>query len=372
MEAYCLNSKLVDNNKEYTVKTTNNVQSGTVSSEVFVNGDLADTIKFPTPEHIDQDEIEAFIELTHLNKKKELELLLSAYHHTLNSKKPKMLYHLGLAFYYKRFYVEALDLFKRTLKCDSEFNNGYKYLSMTHLKLGNNRDAMKAAEKAIFLKPEYADYRNCLGEVFLANGKYEDALDEFKKATEINLYYGDAYFNLGLTNVLVAQKIEDTNISKLINSALDYFKKALMTDPEYNLELVDKGQKALESSDLIGAYDIFTQAKYENKERKRYKTAPLHMKYVIHPDLVTEGIVSDRISYLKKEIKHNPSYVDLYSELATCYLNQSILNWRKGIDLFKQALEIKPELTKFDDYAEEAKKASSVIEHVVNNITEKD
>jgi len=372
MEAYCLNSKLVDNNKEYTVKTTSNIQSGTVSSEVFVNGDLADTIKFPTPEHIDQDEIEAFIETTHQNKKKELELLLSAYHQTLDSKKPKMLYHLGLAFYYKRFYVEALDLFKRTIKCNPDFNNGYKYLSMTHLKLGNNRDALKTIEKAITLKPEYADYRNCLGEVFLANGKYEEALEEFKRATEINLYYGDAYFNLGLTYILIAQKLTDAEASELINWTLDYLKKALMTDPEYNLELVDRGQKALENRNLIGAYDLFSQAKYENKERKRYKTSPLHMKYVIHPDLISEDIITDRISYLENELKYNPSYVDLYSELATCYLNQSILNWRKGIDLFNQALEIKPALTKFDDYAKEAKKASSVIEHVVNNITEKD
>lgn len=372
MEAYFLNSKLVDNNKEYIVKTTNDVDSGSVLSEVFVNGDLADTIKFPTPEYVDQNEMETFVESTHQNRKKELELLLSAYHQTLDSKKTKMLYHLGLAFYYKRFYVEALDLFIRTIKSNKEFNNAYKYLSMTHLKLGNNRDALVAAEKAISLKPNYADYRNCLGEVFLANGKYDDALVEFKKASEINLYYGDAYFNLGLTNILLAQNSKDSKLSKYINQILDYVKKALMTDPEYNLELIDKGQKVLESCDLIGSYDIFTQAKYENKERKRYKTALLQMKYVIHPDLVSEEIMSERIGYLENEIKYNPSYVDLYSELATCYLNQGIMNWRKGIELYKKALEIKPTLTKLSDYAEEAKKASTVIEHVVNNITEKD
>jgi len=277
-----------------------------------------------------------------------------------------------LAFYYKRFYVEALDLFKRTIKTNNEFNNAYKYLSMTHLKLGNNRDALEAAEKAISLKPNYADYRNCLGEVFLANGRYEDALIEFTKAVEINLYYGDAYFNLGLTTILIAQNSKGSKLSKFINQVLDFVKKALMTDPEYNLELIDKGQKVLESHDLVGAYDIFIQAKYENKERKRFKTSPLHMKYVIHPDLVSEEIISERITYLENEIKYNPSYVDLYSELATCYLNQGIMNWRKGIDLYNKALGIKPALTKFGDYAEEAKKASIVIEHVVNNITEKD
>ena len=50
METYRLNSRLVERDREYTIQTTNDIGTGSISSEVFVNGALADATMLPHPE----------------------------------------------------------------------------------------------------------------------------------------------------------------------------------------------------------------------------------------------------------------------------------------------------------------------------------
>ena len=68
-------------------------------------------------------------------------------------------------------------------------------------------------------------------------------------------------------------------------------------------------------------------------------------EYGIHPQQVRNWKPSDT-DKLKKELEKNPDYVDLYYELAICYLHQAKFSWQTGIDYFKKALEINPELRK--------------------------
>ncbi len=371
METYRLNSKLVDNDKEYVIKTSNDVSLGAVASEVYVNGALADTIVFPHPEQIRPEEVLSMVKSTHGEKKKEIETLLSAYRHTKSDGNPEMMYHLGLAFFYKRFYAEAKDLFEQALQLNPEYHEAVSFLAQVELAYGNVQAALKLAQSAVGFRAEYADYRNILGEAFMAARMYRQATLEFERAIGINLYYSDAYFNYGLTLILNALERENTELfANFLSKSQDYFTKATLIYPDYKTALYESGLEALRAHDLKRAHALLLQVREEKKEQHRRKFAPYYMKYALHPQWATERVVQDRIRFLQNEIGKNPTYVDLYAELARCYLEQGRIFWKKGIDQYRKTVEINPALSRVNSYVDESEKVYESISRLVKKIAE--
>ena len=103
METYRLHSKVVENDKEFVIQTTNDAHSGTVASTVYINGVAAETLECPHPSEISPEEVLSLVKLTHDEKKKEVELLLKAYIKVISQGNPELMHHLGCAFFYKRF-----------------------------------------------------------------------------------------------------------------------------------------------------------------------------------------------------------------------------------------------------------------------------
>lgn len=372
METYRLNSKLVENKKEYLIQTVNDVNLGAVSSEIYINGQITETIKFPHPEKIKPEEILSLVKSTHEEKKKEIETLLAAINQTIESHNPEMIYNLGLAFYYKKFYDEALDLFNNAVSLEKDYHQVYNYLGMTNLALGNIDVAVKTAEKAVKNRPEYADYRNNLGEAYMAVRKFKNAGYEFEKAIHINTYYDDAYFNYGL--VLLLNAIEKENMemfSNFLSKSHEYFTKASLIYPDYRTANFERGLGALKIQELKQAFSFLKQVREEKKELSRRKHAPYYLKYALYPQWISEKVVNDRITFLQKEIRKNPTYVDLHAELARCYLEQSRILWEKGIARYNKTLELNPALTIINTYVNETEKVLDNIKKIIDKITEK-
>ncbi len=371
METYRLNSKLVENNKEYIIQTSNDVSLGLVSTEVFVDGVLADSIHFPHPERIKPEEIMTLVQDTHGEKKLEIETLLNTIKSTLDSAKPETIYHLGLAFYYKHFYGEAKSLLQQTVAINSDFHGAYNHLSMVELALGNIDAALHASNKAIEMKPDYADYRNNLGEVYLSSGKYKNAIMEFKRAININLYYSDAYFNYGLTLLMNAIAKQDTSLfTDFMSKAHDYFTKSAIINQDYLTSDFEKGLAVLKEQKINESFQLLKRVRDNQKEINRNKSAAYYMKYIIHPNWITEESVVERINFLEKEIEKNPTYVDLYAELARCYLSHARVSWQKGIEQYKKTISINSSLTHVQNQIKEAEHVYDAIDHVMKKISE--
>ncbi len=371
METYRLNSKLVENNKEYIIQTANDVSLGLVATEVYVDGVLTDTVQFPHPERIKPEEIMSLVQNTHGDKKQEIETMLCTIKSTLDSAKPDTICHLALAFYFKHFYGEAKNLLSQVLVLDEEFHEAYNFLGLTELALGNIDAALHACQKAIELKPEYADYRNNLGEVFLASGKYNNATKEFSRAIEINLYYGDAYFNFGLTLLMNAIAKQDTKLfPDFMSKAYDYFTKSAIINSDYQSADFEKGLTVLKEQKINESFQLMKRVRENLKEQNRNKSAAYYMKYVIHPNWITEEVVLERIMFLENEVEKNPTYVDLYAELGRCYLSHARMSWQKGIEQYQKTLSINASLTHIKEHIKEAEHVYDAIDHVMKKISD--
>ena len=104
------------------------------------------------------------------------------------------------------------------------------------------------------------------------------------------------------------------------------------------------------------------------KENRRQEFASFYMRFVLHPDWVSDQAIADRMKYLEAEIAKNPSYVDLMTELAQCYLEQSRQNWQRAIEQYKNSVSVNPSLVRVNDALSASEETLKVIDETVNNI----
>ncbi len=372
METYRLKSKLVENNKEFVIQTSNDANLGAILSTVYVDGQVTEKVKCPHPQEINPEELLSLVKVTHQEQKREIETLLDAYRKTLAGGNAEMMYHLGTAFFYKRFYSEARQLFQAAVTLNRDHHQAFNHLGMTQLTLNMVAEAIESCGAAVEKRPAYADYRNNLGEALLADSSCRRAVRELEEAVRINLYYADAYFNLGLTYILDALNVEGSvSRTDLPAKAADYFKKASLIYPEYEVALLEEAMSALHRSDLKRAFSVFLKVREAKKEKHRREFAAFYMKFVMYPDWVSEEVISDRIRFLQAEIEKNPTYVDLHTELARCFLEYAKLSWQKGLQQYQKTLEINPSLTRAQHCLDKVKQEFVNIGSVLSDVAEK-
>ena len=371
METYRLKSKLVENGKEFVIQTNNDANLEAILSAVYVDGQVTESVKYPHPQEIKAEEVLSLVKLTHQEQKQEIETLLEAYRKALAGGSAELMFHLGTAFFYKRLYNEARELFQAAVTLNRDHHQAFNYLGMTQLATDMVAEAIESCSVAVQKRPAYADYRNSLGEALLVGNSCRRAVRELEEAVRINTYYADAYLNLGLALVLDALNTEGSEASAALPAkAADCFKKASLIYPDYDADLLEQGMSALQRSDLKQAWRAFLEVREAKKEKHRREFAAFYMKFLMHADWMSEEVIGDRIRFLQAEIDKNPTYVDLYSELARCFLEHARLSWQKGLQQYEKTLQINPSLAKTQRCLDKTEKEYENIASVLNDIAE--
>lgn len=355
METYQLKSKLVESDREFLIRTCNDTSERAILSEVWINGRLAETETYPHLEDCDPDDIVSLLKRTHQQKKDEIEGLMEAFRQALQDGRTDNLCELGIAFYYRKYYLEARELFQKATAGDAGNHRAFNYLGLTELALGETSDAAKMLHEAARQQPAYADYRNNLGLALHAHGACEQAVGEFEQALGLNLYYADAYFNLGM--VLLTQALDQTDTSTLpgiIGKATDAFKKAVLIYPDYDTTLFEEATRSISGSDLRKTYELFARIRQRKQEEHRLEFADFHKKHSLDPLLATEGGLQRHIRYLERQVQKNPTYVDLWADLSRSYLEYARVLWEKGVTSLTKTSELNPSITRVALCREEA------------------
>jgi tetratricopeptide (TPR) repeat protein len=357
METYRLSSRLTENNTDYLIQTANDAHRRSVGTNVFVNGTLTEVATWPHPGEAGPEEVMSLVDSSHNEKKKELETLFQTSRQVVDSGNPRLMFQLGVAFYHKAFYAEAMRLFKNTLAIDPDYHQALSYLGRTELALGEVKDAIKTATLAADKQPGYADYQKHLGEAFLADSDCTRAIQAFEQAVSINLYYGEAYFCLGLAYVLNTVLNADLpDGSEQLARATDVLNKAALLDAGYRGETLDSGLETLRRGDNARALSVFQTIAASRREKRRQEFATFYMKVALFPGLMSEKTVVERIRFLETEIDKHANYPDLHAELASCYLEQARILWQKGVDEYRKTHQMNPSLSRIRFATEEAEK----------------
>ena len=373
METYRISSKLKERDREYLIQTTNDASSGKVVTDVYVDGLRTESVACPHPEDINPQEVLSLVKVTHGEKKKELETLLQAYAQVMERGDAEVIYQLATAFFYKRFYREASELFDAVLQLAQKHHQAANYLGQSLMSQGLLDRALDAAKTAVELRPGFADYRNNLGEVYLAMLNPAPAIEQLERAITINMYYSDAYFNLALAYGLKAKADDDHQLrSQAIGRMVESLNKASMIDTDLrDLPDFKTGFQALQTADFGRAVSSFMAVREARRESRRQQFSTYYMRFLLHPGWVTEQAVVERIEFLENSIRENPTYVDLQAELGECYLEHARLVWEKGVRQLKKASDMNPALARISQAYEQAQSLLGELNQAVSGITEK-
>lgn len=114
----------------------------------------------------------------------------------VGAKDPQAHLKLGFFFFVYQLYAEAETELKAALSAFPDFAEALFYLGSVCHRQGKFNQAIACFEKASSLDSKYADYSNALGQVFLEEGKIAEAEAAFRAALETNPGYLDARLNL--------------------------------------------------------------------------------------------------------------------------------------------------------------------------------
>ncbi|MCP4650994.1 MAG: tetratricopeptide repeat protein [PVC group bacterium] len=141
---------------------------------------------------------------------------------SLNPKSAIIYYNLGNIYYKRRKFSEAQQAYQMALKINPDFASAHYNLGLVFYKLGKKDKAKIEYDKSAQLKKSFADIpyapkintnkpdnsnleRNLetegdygMGNIFLAESQFDDAIDQYKKVLEADPGHADARYNLGV------------------------------------------------------------------------------------------------------------------------------------------------------------------------------
>ena len=145
---------------------------------------------------------------------------------------------------------EAIEAYNKALAIKPDYADAYNNMGITLKEQGKLEEAIEAYNKALAIKPDYAEAYNNMGNALQEQGKLEEAIEAYNKALSLKPDYADAYYNMG--NALKEQgKLEE---------AIEAYNKALAIKPDYAEAYNNMGTALQEQGKLEEAIEAYNKA----------------------------------------------------------------------------------------------------------------
>jgi len=147
-------------------------------------------------------------------------------------------------------FVASVEAYNKALAIKPDYAEAYNNMGVTLQEQGKLEEAIEAYNKVLVIKPDYAEAYNNMGITLKEQGKLEEAIEAYNKALAIKPDYADAYTNMG--NALKEQgKLEE---------AIEAYNKVLVIKPDYADAYTNMGITLQEQGKLDEAIDAYSKA----------------------------------------------------------------------------------------------------------------
>jgi tetratricopeptide (TPR) repeat protein len=244
---------------------------------------------------------------------------------TRHGKNSRLLHSAGSAELQAGNSLEAITLLKRSLGLDPKQPDTFSHLGVAYWNLRDYEQAATAYRAAIALKPVYAEPYNNLCMVLLEGfNQPHEALHAVDRAITLKPDYADAFVNRG--NVLQALERFD--------EALESYDRAIALKPNSEKSWNNRGNVLRHLNRLIDALSCYQKAIEINPN---YAEAFCNMGLV----LASLDHLEDARHLYQKSIALNPSFANVYFNLAA--LEGQNVNRELVLEHLNRAIELKPD-----------------------------
>ncbi len=198
-----------------------------------------------------------------------------------------------------------------------------KILSASNISLGRFDLAIQYYKKAIKLNPTDAEAYNNIGVAYKEKGDFSEAIKNYQKAINHNPSYAEAYLNLG--TVLQEQKNHKAAI-KIYQRAIELTPK----NPKLHNNLGASYKEENNFSDAISSYQDAIELNPD------YAEAHSNLGSV----LVKEGYIKKALERFKHAVQLNPNDATIHYNLATTLADNKDTD--AAIESYQRAIKLRP------------------------------
>ena len=200
---------------------------------------------------------------------------------------------------------------------------------------GKLEEAIAAHNKALLIKPDFAEAHNNIGAAFQSQGKFEEASAAYNKALLIKPDYARAHYNLGITLQELGR----------LEEAVASYRKAIALIPDYAEAHYNLGNTLQELGRSKDA-----EASYRKAIAFKPDYAEAHSNLGI--TLRELGKSKDAEASYKKAIALKPDYADAHSNLGVTLqelgkLEDALVQYKKSFELVRGKNPVDPQHQSF-------------------------
>ena len=193
----------------------------------------------------------------------------------------------------------SIEAFNKAISIKPDYAEAYYNLGAVLKEYRKFEEAIEAYKKAISIKPDFAEAFNRLGIIFKAQGKLVNAVDAYTKALSIQPNFADASYNMGLT--LIEQgKFEQ---------AIEAYSRAISIKPDHAYACGNMGNALQEQGKLEEAIDAYQKAVVIKPD---YAEAYNNMGNA----LKKQGKLEEAIEAFNEAISIRPDFADVFWNLS--------------------------------------------------------
>jgi len=200
---------------------------------------------------------------------------------------------------------------------------------------GKLEEAIAAHNKALLIKPDFAEAHNNIGAAFQSQGKFEEASAAYNKALLIKPDYARAHYNLGITLQELGR----------LEEAVASYRKAIVLIPDYAEAHYNLGNTLQELGRSKDA-----EASYRKAIAFKPDYAEAHSNLGI--TLRELGRSKDAEASYRKAIALKPDYADAHSNLGVTLqelgkLEDALVQYKKSFELVRGKNPVDPQHQSF-------------------------
>jgi tetratricopeptide (TPR) repeat protein len=217
----------------------------------------------------------------------------------------------------------AAELLARAVEVDPTFALAHHHLGAVHLALGNRWKAAAQFRAATQVDPTLPEPFKALGDLFLSSPRrlYDQAIEAYERAITLRPHYADAHVGLGDARAAKGEH----------EAAIAHYQKALSLDPlnarvHFALGKIFYNEKGL-YYEAVGAY----------KKAIELDQYFLDARMGLGEVYEEKGLYKDAIAEYKKVIEVEPKHASAQYNLALAYEKvdpaQAMVQWERYIEL---------------------------------------
>jgi predicted O-linked N-acetylglucosamine transferase (SPINDLY family) len=217
----------------------------------------------------------------------------------------------------------AVELIGKAIEINSTEPIYYNNIGNAFKAQGNLKQAVSSYQKALLLKPNFAEALVSMGSVYIELDRLEEAISCFKKALQFKQNFADAYYNMA-----IALKKQNK-----IDEAIVCYKKSLelnsgFADAYYNLGAIYKQNFNFDESAFC--------------YRKVLEIQPANSEAYYNLGIVfqKQGRFNEAITCYQKAVQLKPDHDKAYNNMGTSLKEQGRLG--EAISCYKKSLQILP------------------------------